>query len=43
MLVTMKNAIFWYVTPCGVLQLLVATNVPSLWILFIPMMEAVRS
>jgi hypothetical protein len=47
--VTIKNAIFRDVLPiqivvrCSVLQLLVTANVPSLLILSIPMMEAIRS
>jgi hypothetical protein len=50
--VTMKNTVFWNVTPCGpcenqphrVLQLLVIANaVPSSLILFTLMMEAISS
>jgi hypothetical protein len=41
--VTMKNAIFWDVTPCSVLQLLVTANVSNSLILFTLMMEVIHS
>jgi hypothetical protein len=42
--VTMKNAVLWDVTPCGVLRLLVSANVvPTSPILVTLMMEAICS
>jgi hypothetical protein len=43
MAVTMKNAVFWDVTPCTVLRLLVTAKVPSSPILVTLMVEAIGS
>jgi hypothetical protein len=40
MVVAMKNAVFWDVTPCGMLQLIVTTNIHSSLILVALMIEA---
>jgi hypothetical protein len=41
--VTLKNGVFWVVTPCGSCQLLVMANVSSSPILLTLMMEALSS